>query len=176
MEYEKLARKYRKRSVLDGDSLSMIKTSYGVDDIKKLLPHRDPFLLIDGIEGVDFEQQGIIGSRKIDPNDPIFQGHFPDYPIYPGVLQIEMIGQLAICYDAFAKEKTVEIDKDYSEIGIRVIKISHTLFQNEVLPNARIKIIAKVLQEDEYKIKGIGQIIDGDNICTIAIAEFYKMR
>ena len=151
----------------------MHKVNYPLDDVKKLLPHREPFLLVDQIIGLDFEQQGIWGARKIDAQDPIFKGHFPDYPIWPGVLQIEMIGQLAICYFDFHKRKSVELRKDRSSLGIRALKIYHTLFQHEVLPDDEVHILAKFLEEDEYKFKGIGQVINDGKVCTIAIAEFY---
>ena len=114
-----------------------------------------------------------IGNRLIDPNDPIFKGHFPDYPIYPGVLQLEMIGQLGICYYVFSQLGTVEINKKNDDFGVRALKIYHTLFQGEVLPNDNVTIIAKVLESDDFKFKGMGQIIKGDTVCTVVIAEFY---
>ncbi len=98
MEYEKLARKYRKKPVADINADTFVSVNYGQEEIKRLIPHRDPFLLLDRIENVDLTQKAIIGMRHINPADPLFKGHFPDYPIYPGVLQLEFIGQLAICY------------------------------------------------------------------------------
>lgn len=173
MDDEQLARKNRKKPVLDLDAPTLSRVGYGLAEVRKLLPHRPPFLLVDRIAGVDLEQRGIWAERRIDPADPVFQGHFPDYPILPGVLQIEMIGQAAICYYDFHKRKSVEMRSRSSELGVRALKIYHTLFQHEVLPNDEVRILAKFLEEDDYTFKGIGQVINGDKVCTIAIADFY---
>jgi 3-hydroxyacyl-[acyl-carrier-protein] dehydratase len=173
LEYEKLAKKMRKRPLLDLDAPSMTRVDYDIDAVKRLLPHRDPFLLVDRIEGIDLTEQGLVGARKVDPDDPIFRGHFPDYPILPGVLQVEMIGQVAICFYDFHKRDSTELRNTQSALGVRALKIYHTLFQHEVLPGDEVKIVVRLLEEDEYKFKGIGQVINGGKVCTIAIAEFY---
>ncbi len=64
-----------------------------IDEIKKVLPHRYPFLLVDGVETV--EENQIVAYKNVSISDPVFQGHFPDYPIYPGVLIIEGMAQTA---------------------------------------------------------------------------------
>ncbi|MBN2153965.1 MAG: beta-hydroxyacyl-ACP dehydratase [Candidatus Lokiarchaeota archaeon] len=173
MDYEKIAKQNRKKGVLDQGASSMVRVSYGRGDIQKLIPHREPFLLIDRIDAIDLEQGGIIGSRRVAPEDPVFQGHFPGYPILPGVLQIEMIGQLAICFHDFHKRHSTKIENGTRDLGVRALKIYHTIFQHEVLPGDEVEVVAKLLEEDEYKFKGIGQVINGGRVCTIAIAEFY---
>jgi 3-hydroxyacyl-[acyl-carrier-protein] dehydratase len=173
MEYEKLARGYRKKPVVDLNASTAVKLDYDREAIKKLLPHRSPFLLIDRIIMMDLKEIAIGAKRYIDPGDPVFTGHFPDYPIYPGVLQIEMIGQLAVCAYSFTKLGTTEIkDKKY-QFGVRALKVFHTLFQSEVLPGDEVDIYAKFLDQDEFKFKGIGQVVKGEDICTITIGEFY---
>ena len=173
MEYEKLARKYRKKPVADINADTCVSVNYGQEEIKSLIPHRKPFLLIDRIENVDLTEKAITGKRYINPSDPLFKGHFPNYPIYPGVLQLEFIGQLAICYYSLSRNNSVEIIGNNSKLGVRALKVLHALFQHEVRPGDEVQIIAKVLEEDEYKFQGIGQIIKDDKICTIVIAEFF---
>ena len=173
MDDERLAKKSRKKPILDLTAPSMRKVDYPTSDVKRLVPHREPFLLIDRIDDIDLEQKGIVGSRRINPDDPVFSGHFPDYPIWPGVLQIEMIGQLAICYYDFHKRKSYDLSAEESRLGVRALKIYHALFQHEVLPGDSVQILAKFLEEDEYKFKGIGQVTNDGKVCTIAIAEFY---
>jgi 3-hydroxyacyl-[acyl-carrier-protein] dehydratase len=173
LDHEKTTKKYRKKPILDMGAASMTSVSYNTEDIKKLIPQREPFLLLDRIEGVDLEQEGIVGSRRIDPEDPIFKGHFPDYPILPGVLQIEMIGQLSICLSNFHRRQCIEIDEKPSELGVRALKIYHTLFQHEVLPGDEVRIMGKLIEKDDYTFKSIGQVLNQSKICTIAIAEFY---
>src|SRR5215475_4867604 len=65
--------------------------------IKQLLLHREPFLLLDRVTAVDLHVLSAAGTRWIDPADPVFRGHFPEVPVYPGVLLVEIIGQLGLC-------------------------------------------------------------------------------
>lgn len=66
----------------------------GIDDIMKLLPHRYPFLLVDRIVEIE-ERKRIVGLKNVTINEPFFQGHFPQYPVMPGVLIIEGLAQTA---------------------------------------------------------------------------------
>lgn len=68
--------------------------SIDIDRILKLLPHRFPFLMIDRIIEVDGDDSAI-GIKNVSFNEPIFQGHFPDNPVFPGVLIIEGMAQTA---------------------------------------------------------------------------------
>lgn len=69
-------------------------TSLDIGDILRHLPHRYPFLLIDRIIEVDGDNSGI-GIKNVTFNEPIFQGHFPGEPVFPGVLIIEGMAQTA---------------------------------------------------------------------------------
>lgn len=71
----------------------VIKTTYSVEEIQKLLPHRYPFLLVDRI--VDYVPgQRAVGIKNVSVNEPQFQGHFPGRPIMPGVLIVEAMAQV----------------------------------------------------------------------------------
>lgn len=64
-----------------------------IQEIMDLLPHRYPFLLIDRV--VEFEpRQRLVALKNVTMNEPFFQGHFPNHPIMPGVLQLEAIAQV----------------------------------------------------------------------------------
>ena len=65
---------------------------YNVVDIQKILPHRYPFLLVDRITALT-EGKYIEGYKNISIAEPVFQGHFPEHPIYPGVMIIEGMAQ-----------------------------------------------------------------------------------
>jgi len=72
------------------------KKEIGIAEIKKIIPHRYPFLLVDKI--IEVKQEPVIravGIKNVTYNEPFFQGHFPDYPIMPGVLVIEALAQTA---------------------------------------------------------------------------------
>ena len=65
-----------------------------INEIKKIIPHRYPFLLVDKIIECDFESR-IVGIKNVTVDEPFFQGHFPAFPVMPGVLIIEALAQTA---------------------------------------------------------------------------------
>ncbi|MBU74499.1 MAG: 3-hydroxyacyl-[acyl-carrier-protein] dehydratase FabZ [Rhodospirillaceae bacterium] len=67
-----------------------------IDDIQNRIPHRPPMLLIDRIEAL-VPDISAVGIKMVSVSDPVFAGHFPDYPIMPGVLIIEAMAQTAGC-------------------------------------------------------------------------------
>ena len=64
-----------------------------IDAIRDILPHRYPFLLVDSI--VELEELRIVGIKNVTANEPFFPGHFPDFPVMPGVLIVEAMAQVA---------------------------------------------------------------------------------
>lgn len=68
-----------------------------VEGIRKIIPHRYPFLLVDRL--IEFEDgKGAVGIKNVTVNEPFFTGHFPDRPIMPGVLIIEALAQMGVLY------------------------------------------------------------------------------
>jgi beta-hydroxyacyl-ACP dehydratase FabZ len=64
-----------------------------IQAIREILPHRYPMLLVDRIE--ELEADRIVGIKNVTVNEPFFDGHFPDYPVMPGVLIVEAMAQVA---------------------------------------------------------------------------------
>ncbi|EQG71833.1 fabA-like domain protein [Clostridioides difficile DA00142] len=64
-----------------------------IDEIKKLIPHRYPFLLVDKITELEVGKRAV-GIKNVTVNEPFFQGHFPEYPLMPGVLIVEALAQV----------------------------------------------------------------------------------
>jgi 3-hydroxyacyl-[acyl-carrier-protein] dehydratase len=70
-----------------------MKLPLGPAEIRELIPHRYPFLLVDRIEELEPGVRAV-GIKNVTQNEPFFQGHFPDYPVMPGVLVIEAMAQV----------------------------------------------------------------------------------
>jgi len=147
--------------------------SIELDAVKRLLPHRDPFLFVDRIAKVDHDQMALTAHRVIQENDPIFAGHFPEYPIYPGVLQLETMGQAGICLTHFLRNNTFEVGPDVKPVDVRAFKIHSALFIDEVRPGAELTIDARVLSDDAMTAVCSGQIRVGSVITTVAVMEVY---
>src|SRR3981189_600092 len=64
-----------------------------INEIRSILPHRYPFLLVDRI--VEYDDEHIVGIKNVTADEPFFEGHFPDFPVMPGVLIIEAMAQVA---------------------------------------------------------------------------------
>jgi len=105
------------------------KPLYDINDIEKMLPHRYPFLLVDKV--MEIGEETIIGVKNVTMNEPIFQGHFPGNPVFPGVLQIEATAQVG---GIFALSK-VEDPHLYSTY---FMKIDNVKFKQKVLPGDTI--------------------------------------
>jgi 3-hydroxyacyl-[acyl-carrier-protein] dehydratase len=107
-----------------------------IEEIKKILPHRYPFLFIDKI--IEFiPEKKAVGEKFISRNEFFFQGHFPDKPIMPGVLIVEAMAQtggIIIMSMEIAKNKLAVL------AGLNNFK-----FRNMVLPNQTLKMIAETV-------------------------------
>src|ERR1043165_6895618 len=74
-------------------STSVSTRALDIDAIREILPHRYPFLLVHRIE--ELEGDRVVGIKNVTMNEPFFDGHFPDYPVMPGVLIVEAMAQVA---------------------------------------------------------------------------------
>ncbi len=72
--------------------MSSMRTRADLDLIKSIIPHRHPFLMIDEVIGIDGYKSGV-GIKNVQADDPILAGHFPEDPVFPGVLIIEAMAQ-----------------------------------------------------------------------------------
>jgi 3-hydroxyacyl-[acyl-carrier-protein] dehydratase len=136
-----------------------------INEITRILPHRFPFLLVDRI--LDYTPgEKITGIKNVTCTEPFFQGHFPNYPIMPGVLIIESMAQVAAIL-AFKSQKGEEGDL------IFLVGIDKAKFRKPVFPGDQMKIVAEVLhgRPPFWKIKGTC-FVDGQRMVE---AEFKAM-
>ncbi|HMA94640.1 MAG TPA: 3-hydroxyacyl-ACP dehydratase FabZ family protein [Polyangiaceae bacterium] len=167
-----LIRRLRKKLILP-DSESVAAVGYGVAEIERLIPHRPPMRLVDGVSAIDLPGRRILGTRSLDASDPIFVGHFPGQPVYPGVLQVEAMGQLALCLAYFITHKTVEIGADAQPAGVRALRIIHAQYFEPLLPGDHLTLHASILDEDGMTATAAGQVVKEGRIASIALQEVY---
>lgn len=96
-----------------------------VNRIRELLPHRYPFLLVDKV--IEVGDSHIVGLKNVSGNEPFFQGHFPQEPVMPGVLQVEAMAQTG----GLLVLSTVDDPEKYSTY---FMKIDNVKFRNKVVP------------------------------------------
>ncbi len=126
-------RKLKGRPKVDPDQPAL----YDIEAIRKLLPHRYPFLLVDKI--VEMTDTYIVGVKNVTFNEPFFQGHFPENSIFPGVLQIEALAQVG---GVFVLSKI----EDPENWGTLLLKIDNTKFKNKVGPGDQLVLKMELLQ------------------------------
>lgn len=127
-----------------------------IDEIKKILPHRYPFLFVDRITAIT--EQSIEGIKNVTGNEPFFAGHFPDYPLMPGVLIIEAIAQVAA---------VLILTKLPAEGKLAVFMgIDRARFRRLVRPGDTLKLVAEVihLKATVVKLKGAAYV-NGELVC-----------
>ncbi len=108
---------------------------YNVVDIQKILPHRYPFLLVDRITELE-EGKSIVGYKNVSISEPVFQGHFPDHPIFPGVMIIEGMAQVGGVL-AF-KSLSIEEQEDAENKVVYFMSIDKAKFRAPVTPGDQL--------------------------------------
>jgi len=108
---------------------------YDVVEIQKILPHRYPFLLLDRVTQLE-KGVSIEGYKNVSISEPVFQGHFPDHPIYPGVMIIEGMAQAGGVL-AF-KSSSDEEQEDAENKVVYFMSIDKAKFRSPVTPGDQL--------------------------------------
>lgn len=112
---------------------------YNKRQIEEILPHRYPFLLIDRIEEIDEMNKTIIGTKCVTANEYFFQGHFPHYPVMPGVLIIEALAQTGAVYLLSQSENKKKLALF---AGINKVR-----FKRQVIPGDVLKLTVTMIKQ-----------------------------
>ncbi|ROP79584.1 3-hydroxyacyl-[acyl-carrier-protein] dehydratase [Stenotrophomonas rhizophila] len=99
-----------------------------INQIKALIPHRYPFLLVDKVVSIDYENRRIVANKNVSVNEPFFQGHFPGQPIMPGVLIIEAMAQ------AGGVLTQLTLGRDAQSKLFYMVKVDKARFTKQVVP------------------------------------------
>ena len=129
-------------------------------NIQNYLPHRYPFLLIDKVIDIK-KNKSIIAQKNVSYNEPFFQGHFPDYPVFPGVLLLEAMAQATAILDIESN------DRDMSKQLYYFVGIDKARFKKQVVPGDIIIINANLNQSksDIHKFSSECHVND-EVVCT----------
>ncbi len=137
-----------------------------VERIKRMIPHRYPFLLIDAVKDIRVNESAV-GVKNVTFNEPHFQGHFPEKPVMPGVLIVEAMAQTA---GVLVVETLGMIDQG---LLVYFMTLDKTRFRRIVEPGDRLELHVKILRGRGKIWKFWGEAkVDGD---LAAEAEFAAM-
>ena len=145
-----------------------MKLPLGPAEIRDLIPHRYPFLLVDRIEELEPGVRAV-GIKSVTQNEPFFQGHFPDYPVMPGVLVVEAMAQVgAVGVMAGGEHK----DKLALFAGIDGVR-----FRRQVLPGDVLRMEVEIERLKGRVGRGRGRATVGDErVCEAELMFAFAER
>ncbi len=112
-----------------------------VNEIRKYLPHRYPFLLVDRVVEL-VPGESIVAYKNVTINEPFFNGHFPEHPVMPGVLIVEAMAQSAGILGFKTMDKTPQDGSIYYFVGSDKLR-----FKRPVVPGDQLQLEAKIVSE-----------------------------
>src|SRR5579862_4345134 len=124
-----------------------------INEIRQILPHRYPFLLVDRI--IEMDAEHVVGIKNVTVNEPFFLGHFPDFPVMPGVLIVEAMAQTA-------GVQVLSTIPDRDQKLVFLVSVDAARFRRPVVPGDRLRIEMKVIKRKGTVAKMAGVVtVDG---------------
>lgn len=117
-------------------TIDVSKTVFGIEEIMSMIPHRYPFLLVDRIVELDPGKRAI-GYKNLTMNEQFYQGHFPNKPIMPGVLQLEAMAQVgAVLF--------LSMEENKGKLAV-FMSIDQVKFRKQIVPGDRLDMVVDVV-------------------------------
>src|SRR4051812_21394449 len=136
-------------------------TTLDINQIMAILPHRYPFLLIDRVIEVE-RRKRIVALKNVTINEPFFQGHFPGFPIMPGVLMVEAMAQ------AGGALLLTEVPDRDSKLMV-FTGIERARFRRPVTPGDQVKLVVEVLAWRSTAVRMEGKAYVGEKVAAEAV-------
>lgn len=143
-----------------------------IGEIMKMIPHRYPFLLVDKIVEL-VKGETIVGIKNVTFNEPYFMGHFPDFPVMPGVLIVEALAQVS----AILVSKTINSDNniDFAEKTVFFMSIEDAKFRKIVEPGDTLYLHSAIKQNrgPVWKFSGYAEV-NGQKVAESSFSAMVK--
>lgn len=137
------------------------KQPVDIQEIMRLLPHRYPFLLVDRITSL-IPGASVVGIKNVTVNEPFFQGHFPERPIFPGVLILEGMAQTGGCMAFYSVPEMI------GERLVYFVGIDKARFRKPVVPGDQIEYRLELLKYKRMMMVMKAQAYVDDQLVTEA--------
>jgi 3-hydroxyacyl-[acyl-carrier-protein] dehydratase len=145
-----------------------VKLPLGPAEIRALIPHRYPFLLVDRIDELEPGVRAV-GIKNVTQNEPFFEGHFPDYPVMPGVLIIEAMAQVGAVGVMAGGEHKEKLALFAGIDGVR--------FRRQVLPGDVLRMEVRIERLKGRVGRGRGRAeVGGERVCDAELMFAFAER
>lgn len=132
-----------------------------VEQIKEIIPHRYPFLLVDKIVEIEAEKR-VVGIKNVTINEPFFAGHFPEYPVMPGVLILEALAQVGAV-------AVLGMEQNKGKIAF-LAGVDKCRFKRQVKPGDQLRLEVEIIRMKGRVGKGKAvATVDGEVACEAEI-------